>query len=177
MPALLVWAGAGTAYGARLAGPTTAWFWGAVVNALPALALLVATSRLFVVQGKGTPAPWDPPKNLVVAGPYCYVRNPMLAGVVLFLAAEALMLRSWLIAAWTCVFFAMATTFFLISEEPGLVRRFGEAYRTYKANVPRWLHRLSPWRASAQTQSDDSAAGVCRFDILAIIASAHEPSE
>ncbi len=146
VPALLVWAGAGTAFAVRPAGPGTAWFWSAVALGLPALALMAATSRLFVVQGKGTPAPWDPPKNFVVAGPYCYVRNPMLAGVVLFLAAESLMLRSWLIAAWACVFFALATIFFVLAEEPGLVRRFGGAYRAYKAHVPRWLPRRTPWR-------------------------------
>ncbi len=146
VPALLVWASAGTTLAVRPAGPGTLWFWLALAAAAPALALIVSTVRLFVVRGKGTPAPWDPPAKLVVAGPYRYVRNPMLSGVVLFLLAEALVLRSWPIAAWTCIFIAMATAFFVFAEEPGLERRFGDAYRAYRTNVPRWLPRPTPWR-------------------------------
>lgn len=69
VPALLVWASVGTAFAVRPAEVAAFWFWGAVALGLPAMALMVATVRLLVVQGKGIPAPWDPPKNFVVAGP------------------------------------------------------------------------------------------------------------
>jgi len=148
VPALLLWASRGTAYAARPAGPAHAAFWLALAALAIALPLMIGTVRLFLTRGRGTPAPWDPPQKLVVAGPYRHVRNPMIAGVLFFLLAEALVLRSWPIAAWMAVFFTANAVYFPLSEEPGLERRFGEAYRTYKANVPRWLPRLRPWRGA-----------------------------
>jgi len=56
-------------------------------------------------QPSGTPAPWAPPKNLVVSGPYCYVRNPMISGVLFVLGAECLLLGSWALALWLAMFF------------------------------------------------------------------------
>ena len=58
------------------------------------LLLFAASLRQFAVRGKGTLAPWDPPKHLVVEGPYRYVRNPMISGVLFVLLGEALVLRS-----------------------------------------------------------------------------------
>ncbi len=122
------------------------WGW------LPAICLgvigfsfAVWTVRLFTGPGGGTPAPWDPPQNLVIAGPYRFVRNPMISSVLMMLAAEALIARSWPIAAWWAVFFIGNAVYFPLIEEPGLERRFGDAYRRYKANVPRWIPRLRPW--------------------------------
>ncbi len=142
----LIWWAVGAGGGAIApASPRQAAFWLGLVAALAGLALAVWTVRLFLVEGRGTPAPWDPPRKLVVRGPYRYLRNPMISGVLSMLAAEALMLRSWPLAAWMAVFFAANAVYFPLIEEKGLERRFGDDYRRYKANVPRWVPRLTPW--------------------------------
>ena len=92
---------------------------------------------LFARVGQGTLAPWDPTRNLVAVGPYCYVRNPMITGVALMLIGQTLLWGSWLVGLWACVFVGVNHIYFLLSEEPGLEKRFGERYRVYKANVPR----------------------------------------
>ncbi|HZO20612.1 MAG TPA: isoprenylcysteine carboxylmethyltransferase family protein [Gemmatimonadaceae bacterium] len=96
---------------------------------------------LFARVGRGTLAPWDPTQRLVAVGPYRYVRNPMISGVATILAGQALITGSWVIALWLLVFVAINQTYFLLSEEPGLERRFGDSYREYKARVPRWIPR------------------------------------
>lgn len=100
---------------------------------------------LFARVGRGTLAPWDPTSNLVVVGPYRFVRNPMISGVVLMLFGQAALWGSWLVSLWACFFVGVNHIYFVILEEPGLERRFGENYRVYKAHVPRWIPRLRPW--------------------------------
>jgi protein-S-isoprenylcysteine O-methyltransferase Ste14 len=109
------------------------------------LALFTASLRRFATEGQGTLAPWDPPHNLVVRGPYRHVRNPMISGVIFALFAEAVVLRSWPHTAWAAAFLALNLVYIPAVEEPQLEARFGEAYRRYKAHVPRFLPRLSPW--------------------------------
>lgn len=104
------------------------------------------TVALFFIHGEGTPAPWHPPHRLVVRGPYKFVRNPMLSGVLMLLAAEALLFNSDAIGVWCALFFVLNTLYFIYSEEPALEQRFGDDYRLYKANVSRWLPRLSAWQ-------------------------------
>lgn len=100
---------------------------------------------LFARVGQGTLAPWDPTRNLVAVGPYRFVRNPMISGVALMLIGQALLWGSWVVGLWACVFILINHLYFVLSEEPGLEARFGESYRLYKANVPRWVPRLRPW--------------------------------
>jgi protein-S-isoprenylcysteine O-methyltransferase Ste14 len=100
---------------------------------------------LFAGVGQGTLAPWAPTRNLVAVGPYRFVRNPMISGVTLMLTGQTLLWGSWLVGLWACVFVGLNHIYFVLSEEPGLERRFGEDYRFYKANVPRWIPRLRPW--------------------------------
>ena len=106
------------------------------------------TTRLFVDKGEGTPAPWDPPTKLVVVGPYRHVRNPMITGVFLMLTAESVLFGSWPLFGWVVVFFLLNTVYFSKVEEPGLERRFGENYRHYRSNVPRWIPRWRQWNDS-----------------------------
>lgn len=103
---------------------------------------------LFARIGRGTLAPWDPAQNLVASGPYRYVRNPMISGVALMLFGEALVWGSWPVGLWAAFFVGLNHAYFILSEEPGLERRFGESYRDYKTNVPRWIPRREPWRPS-----------------------------
>jgi protein-S-isoprenylcysteine O-methyltransferase Ste14 len=108
-------------------------------------ALFAWCVALFARVGRGTLAPWDPTQRLVAVGPYRHVRNPMISGVALMLAGEALTWRSGVLALWLAVFAVINHTYFLLSEEPGLEKRFGDGYREYRAHVPRWLPRIRPW--------------------------------
>jgi len=98
---------------------------------------------LFLYIGRGTIMPWDPTRKLVAVGPYQYVRNPMISGVIAILAGEALFFGSLAIGLLAMVFFLINHVYFIYSEEPGLEKRFGESYREYKRNVPRWIPRLT----------------------------------
>jgi protein-S-isoprenylcysteine O-methyltransferase Ste14 len=110
------------------------------------LALFTASLRQFAVRGKGTLAPWDPPKYLVVEGPYRYVRNPMISGVLFLLAGEALVLQSWPHGQWALLFLIINSVFIPVVEEPQLERRFGASYREYRQHVGRLVPRLRPWQ-------------------------------
>ena len=116
-------------------------------------ALFVWCVLLFARVGQGTLAPWDPTKRLVAVGPYQYLRNPMITAVATVLAGEALVHRSPRLAAWLLVFLAINQVYFLLVEEPGLERRFGEGYRIYRAAVPRWLPRRRAWRGEGTGRS------------------------
>jgi protein-S-isoprenylcysteine O-methyltransferase Ste14 len=97
---------------------------------------------LFARVGQGTLAPWDPTQRLVAVGPYRYVRNPMITAVAAMLVGETLFFGSAALAAWSVLFVVINHVYFLVSEEPGLERRFGNAYVDYKQHVPRWLPRI-----------------------------------
>ena len=125
-----------------LAGVDTRWsaLWllGAGLFAC-GLALFAWCLSLFARVGQGTLAPWDPTQRLVAVGPYQYIRNPMITGVAAMLLGEALYFGSSGRRAVGVLFIAINHTYFVLCEEPGLARRFGESYRAYKANVPRWI--------------------------------------
>jgi len=118
---------------------------GAVVFFVIGLTLFVSTVALFMTVGRGTLAPWDPPRRLVVRGVYRHVRNPMISGVVSILLAESLLFGSAAIFRWFLVFAAANLVYIPIVEEPMLERRFGEDYELYRRHVPRWIPRLKPW--------------------------------
>jgi protein-S-isoprenylcysteine O-methyltransferase Ste14 len=96
----------------------------------------------FALRGKGTPAPIDPPKKLVVEGPYRIVRNPMYWSVVSVLLGEALIFHSLALVELAAALLAGANLFVLFYEEPALRRKFGAEYEGYRRRVPRWLPRL-----------------------------------
>jgi protein-S-isoprenylcysteine O-methyltransferase Ste14 len=110
------------------------------------LVLSVASLRRFATEGRGTLAPWDPPRVFVIHGPYQFVRNPMISGVILFLFGEALVLLSWPHVAWAVCFVILNLIYIPLVEEPQLERRFGDAYREYRRHVRRFIPRLRPWR-------------------------------
>ena len=109
------------------------------------LALMWRTILLLARIGAGTLAPWDPTTRLVVAGPYRFVRNPMICGVALLLLGEAAIFGSAPLLVWSALFLAVNAVWFPLVEEPALERRFGEPYREYTRKVPRWIPRRRPW--------------------------------
>jgi protein-S-isoprenylcysteine O-methyltransferase Ste14 len=96
----------------------------------------------FAVRGKGTPLPIDPPKKLLVEGPYSVVRNPMYWGVVSVMLGEAAVFHSVDLAELAGAFFLGVNVFVLLVEEPSLKKKFGAEYEEYCRRVPRWLPRF-----------------------------------
>ena len=109
------------------------------------LCLAAWTMRLFDREGDGTAAPWAPPKNLVLSGPYKYARNPMITGVFMMQIAEALLLNSCAVLWLFFIFLCANAIYFPFFEERDLEKRFGQQYLEYKRNVPRWIPRTTPW--------------------------------
>jgi protein-S-isoprenylcysteine O-methyltransferase Ste14 len=131
------------------AWPADAAGWAAlaagVLSGVIGLTLFAASLRQFFIAGRGTLAPWDPPRRLVVRGPYRYVRNPMISGVIFLLFGVALCLRSGPHARWAGIFLAINLVYIPLLEEPQLEGRFGEPYRRYRAAVRRFVPRVRPW--------------------------------
>jgi len=96
-------------------------------------------------RARGTPVPFNPPKELVIAGPYRWVRNPMVTGVFTALFGIGLVLHSVsTVFLWTPLYILVHVIELKKVEEPGLELRFGPAYVEYKRRVPMFIPR--PWR-------------------------------
>lgn len=110
------------------------------LGALIALSCVVT----FISIGKGTPAPFDPPRRLVIRGPYRFLRNPMYLGAALALAGAALVYHSLALFAYAAAFLLCFHLFVLLYEEPHLRRTFGIDYAAYCARIHRWWPSLHP---------------------------------
>jgi protein-S-isoprenylcysteine O-methyltransferase Ste14 len=95
----------------------------------------------FIRRGRGTPAPYDPPRELVVAGLYRYVRNPQYVGVLAAVLGETLLTGGAVLLGYAAVLAIGYHLFVTRYEEPALSRLFGDAYARYRATVPRWIPR------------------------------------
>lgn len=122
-------------------GQSQAWGYSVL---LAGAAVLLWCVRDFYVAGKGTLAPWSPPKQLVIVGLYRYARNPMYVGVLLVVAGWALALASALVGAYGLLMALAFHVRVLVHEERWLEREFGAQWIDYRARVPRWLPRLKP---------------------------------
>jgi protein-S-isoprenylcysteine O-methyltransferase Ste14 len=91
--------------------------------------------------GKGTPAPFDPPRRLVIRGPYRFVRNPMYVGAGLALGGASLFYTSLPLLGFLIFFWIVTHAFVYFYEEPTLTRTFGSDYEQYRRDVRRWLPR------------------------------------
>lgn len=96
----------------------------------------------FATIGKGTPAPFDPPRRLVIRGPYRFVRNPMYIGAGLALASAALFYESLPLLGYAAFFLLATHAFVVLYEEPTLRRTFGQDYEAYCRQVSRWWPRI-----------------------------------
>ncbi len=101
----------------------------------------------FALRGRGTPAPFDPPRRLVVTGLYRWVRNPMYVGMGVMLIGEALLIPQIAreMAALIAVLWIAVTLMVVKHEEPALRRTFGDDYAEYCRHVSRWIPRLRPF--------------------------------
>ena len=150
VPAGILWFSRDTGYRWQVPSVFNISFWLGIVCAVTGLVLMAWTISDFSRIGKGTLAPWEPTRKLIVSGPYRHVRNPMITGVMFILLAESVMFQSWPIAVWLAIFTTLNLFYMLLSEEKGLEKRFGEEYRVYKKNVPRWIPRWTPWSPSGK---------------------------
>jgi protein-S-isoprenylcysteine O-methyltransferase Ste14 len=133
------------------------WMAGGGLNAqpnVPAIVLMAIGGAIafrclidFAWRGLGTPAPFDPPRRLVVSGLYRWVRNPMYVGMGILLIGEALLLPAIRLQmlAMVAILWIVVTLFIVVYEEPTLRRLFGEDYERYCRNVRRWIPRLTPF--------------------------------
>jgi protein-S-isoprenylcysteine O-methyltransferase Ste14 len=113
------------------------------------LGLLLWTYARFVAEGVGTPSPLAPAQELIVGGPYRYVRNPMYVATAAVIAGQGLLLARPVLLAGAGAYLAAFAVFVRRAEEPMLARRFGPAWARYRAAVPAWLPRPRPWRGRA----------------------------
>src|SRR5678816_518157 len=120
---------------------------------IPGVAVITWCFIDFIRRGRGTPAPYDPPRRLVVAGLYRHVRNPQYIGVVLVVLGEALFFGSFVLLGYVAFFMVGYHLFVRFYEEPTLTRLFGEDYTRYCAAVPRWV----PKRMSRCSNNDNAA--------------------
>ena len=109
-------------------------------------AVLLWTLWRFVAEGIGTPSPLAPPRELVVGGPYRFVRNPMYVATAALIAGEGLLLARPVLLVAAAAYLAAFAVYVRRAEEPLLARRFGPAWARYRAAVPGWLPRARPWR-------------------------------
>ena len=133
--------------------------WLGVIPLLVGLPLVFNCFARFVFAGRGTPAPFDPPRLLVIAGPYRYMRNPMYLGAGLVLAGSAILFAEFStgLAAYAIGTIVAVNFFIMFYEEPILQQKFGDQYENYCKNVGRWIPRATAWSPNEK----QAAAGGC----------------
>jgi protein-S-isoprenylcysteine O-methyltransferase Ste14 len=119
------------------------WYLPGLVLSGAGLAVLLWCVRDFYVTGKGTLAPWDPPKTLVRVGLYRFVRNPMYVGVITLVTGWSLLSGSRHLAVYAVALMALFHARVVLFEEPWLARTFPDAWALYRASVPRWIPGLN----------------------------------
>jgi protein-S-isoprenylcysteine O-methyltransferase Ste14/pimeloyl-ACP methyl ester carboxylesterase len=126
----------------------------ALILLVPGIALLLWCVRDFLVSGKGTLAPWDPPRHLVSSGSYRFSRNPMYVGVSLILLGWAMAFRSSGLLLYALIVMLAFHLRVVFSEEPWLARTHERKWNDYRSRVPRWIFpsrraMLFSWVAAA----------------------------
>jgi len=102
----------------------------------------------FALEGLGTPAPIAPPQKLVVTGLYRYVRNPIYIAVVAVIIGQALLFGDGRLVWYGALLWLFFHIWVVMIEEPGLEQTFDTQFESFRTNVPRWIPRLTPWRAA-----------------------------
>jgi len=136
--------------GAKAAGFGFYWLVGFGMLMLGALIYLVCVME-FAVRGRGTPAPIDAPKRLVVSGLYRYVRNPMYVGVLAVVLGLTFLTRSPELLGYAALLALVFHTFIRLYEEPALRKQFGAQYDEYCSTVGRWVPRVPSGLTAGQS--------------------------
>jgi protein-S-isoprenylcysteine O-methyltransferase Ste14 len=126
--------------------PMGPWHWLGVVPLTIGTLALLWCNWAFVMRGRGTAAPYDPPRALVVQGLYRHVRNPMYVSAGLIVLGIGLWTGAAILLAYFPLLALSYHVFVRYYEEPRLERVFGQSYAEYCAAVPRWCPRVTPWR-------------------------------
>jgi protein-S-isoprenylcysteine O-methyltransferase Ste14 len=111
---------------------------------------LVDSFARFALQGLGTPAPIAPTRHLVVSGLYRHVRNPMYVAVAAVILGQAVLLGDWRLIVYGALFWLACHLFVVAYEEPTLEQTFGGEYQAFRAGVPRWIPRITPWQGDGE---------------------------
>ncbi|MPW24275.1 isoprenylcysteine carboxyl methyltransferase [Alkalibaculum sp. M08DMB] len=109
------------------------------------LLVLIWCVRDFYISGRGTLAPWEPPKKLIVIGLYRFVRNPMYIGVLILVLGWSILFSSPLLVLYM---FILAISFHIRTvkyEEPYLKEQFKDEWELYRRKVPRWFPKIDFW--------------------------------
>jgi protein-S-isoprenylcysteine O-methyltransferase Ste14 len=143
--------------GWRVRHPAPSWAWtplrlAGMALLTVAVPVLVHAFVRFVVEGVGTPAPVAPTRQLVVGGPYRYVRNPMYLAVTAAIVGQALALGRPGLLLYAAAVGATTAAFAHGYEEPTLARQFGAQYEAYRRAVPAWWPRRHPWQPDQANQ-------------------------
>jgi protein-S-isoprenylcysteine O-methyltransferase Ste14 len=109
---------------------------------------IVDSFARFALDGLGTPAPIAPPQKLVVTGLYRYVRNPIYIAVVAVILGQALLFGDLRLLGYGALLWLFFHAWVVMIEEPSLKQTFDAEYERFRSNVPRWIPRLTAWRAA-----------------------------
>ena len=109
---------------------------------------LVDSFARFALEGLGTPAPIAPAQKLVVTGLYRYVRNPIYIALVAVIFGQAFLFGDLRLLWYGALLWLFFHVWVVIYEEPTLKETFGAEFERFRTNVPRWIPRLTPWRAA-----------------------------
>ena len=135
----------------RVQAPFAGWFLirvvGVALVAAGAIVLLDSFAH-FALEGLGTPAPVFPTRTLIASGLYRYVRNPMYVAVLSLMVGQGLVFGNLDLLAYAAIIWLAFHFFVLGYEEPKLRKTYGEQYKRFCANVPRWIPRLRAWSNS-----------------------------
>ena len=143
---LLIFLFTRNSYSYDLVSPYSFLFYVAMFLLVLGLLLAIWSVRTFYTKGgDGTPGPWRPVSNLIISGPYRYVRNPMILGVVDLLLFESALFVSIPLLLWAIVFFVGNIIYFKTFEEKELIKRFGADYEDYKNKVPMLFPKFTPY--------------------------------
>jgi protein-S-isoprenylcysteine O-methyltransferase Ste14 len=142
---------------ACLAHPHLSWSVGETVKPLSVVLVLLGIGLRALAggcAGRHTRTANIEGPSLATGGPYAFVRNPIYLGSMVLGLGIVGLVGSWVMLIPYGVVFALFYFCVIPAEEQFLLQTFGDQYRQYCDNVPRFFPRFRPW----------SKAGRVRFD-------------
>jgi protein-S-isoprenylcysteine O-methyltransferase Ste14 len=115
---------------------------------LAGVPLTVYCAIAVLTPGASRPAPYDAGGSFTVAGPYLFVRNPFMLGILLTLWGEALLMSRISMFAYALIISWAVHFWVIFYEEPSLEQGLGDDYRRYRRAVPRWFPKVRKYRGT-----------------------------